>query len=151
MPEPNGGAITESAPEDAVREWFERLGEYCEAEEYQSARAIVSPDVVSFGTKAELVAGLDTLQHDQWEGIWPYIEDFGFDTGQLHVDGEGDLGWGTAIWTSTGFDEEGTPFHRPGRATVVIERSQGVWRAIHTHFSLFPGTPQRTFGPDGSR
>lgn len=150
MAEPNDEAITELAPRDAVREWFERLGEYCAAEEYDAARTLISPDVVSFGTKAELVRGRDTLQHDQWEEIWPYIEDFGFDFDEIHADGEGDLGWGTAVWTSTGFDEDGNPFHRPGRATVVVEREDGVWRAIHTHFSLFPGTPQRTFGPGGS-
>jgi ketosteroid isomerase-like protein len=147
----NDGPITASDPAEAVRVWFERLGEHCAAGEYEPAREIIADDVVSFGTKAELVKGRDTLQHNQWEQIWPYTEGFAFDFEQMHTDGEGDLGWGTAVWTSTGFDEEGGPFHRPGRTTVVIERDDGEWRATHTHFSLFPGTPQRTFGPEGAQ
>ena len=54
---------------------------------------------------------------------------------------------GVATWTSTGFHEDGTPFHRPGRATVILERRDGQWLSVHTHFSLNPGTPPRTHGP----
>lgn len=148
---PDGGErrITAETPEAAVAAWFERLGAHCAAGEYGPARAIVAPDVVSFGTKADVVTGLDHLQENQWEGIWPYIEGFGFDEGSVHAAGQGDVAWGVATWESVGFDESGEPFHRPGRATVVLERRGEDWLAVHTHFSLFPGTPPRTFGPDG--
>lgn len=141
--------ITVEDPEIAVEEWFDRLGTYCAAGEYEPAREIVAPDVVSFGTKADIVSGLDLLQTNQWEGIWPNIEGFAFDEENIHAAGRDDLAWGVATWESVGFDESGEPFHRPGRATVVLERRDGVWLAVHTHFSLFPGTPPRTFGPDG--
>jgi ketosteroid isomerase-like protein len=141
--------ITAGTPEAAVAEWFERLGAHCVAGEYAAARAIVAPDVVSFGTKADVVTGLDHLQANQWEGIWPNIEGFGFDHESVHAGGHEDLAWGVATWESVGFDESGEPFHRPGRATVVLERRDGDWLAVHTHFSLFSGTPPRTFGPDG--
>jgi hypothetical protein len=30
---------------------------------------------------------------------------------------------------------------------VIFECRQGQWLATHTHFSLFPGTPQTSHGP----
>ena len=54
--------------------------------------------------------------------------------------------WGVVTWTSLGFDGNHEPFYRPGRATVTLERRDGIWLAVHSHFSLYPGTPQRTFG-----
>jgi hypothetical protein len=61
--------ITAETPQDAVEEWFDALGTYCAAEDYESARRIVAEDVRSFGTKAEIVSGLDRLQENQWTGI----------------------------------------------------------------------------------
>ncbi len=131
----------------AVRDWFHRLGRYCADVDYASARAIFAPDVVSFGTRADIVSGLDALQRNQWEGIWPNIRDFKIARDTIRSGGDGQHAWGVATWTSTGFDQDGQPFHRPGRATVALERRNGVWLAVHTHFSLSPGTPTRTFGP----
>ncbi len=138
--------ITTPDPRAAVREWFERLGKCCAAVDYASARAIFAPDVVSFGTKADIVSGPDLLQKDQWEGIWPNIRDFEIDLGSIHSGGDERHAWGVATWTSTGFHEDGKPFFRPGRATVTLERRDGAWLATHTHFSLNPGTPPRTYG-----
>ena len=131
----------------AVRDWFHRLGRHCADVDYASARAIFAPNVVSFGTRADIVSGLDALQRNQWEGIWPNIRDFKIDQDTIRSGGDGQHAWGVATWTSTGFDREGQPFHRPGRATVALEQRNGVWLAVHTHFSLFPGTPTRTYGP----
>lgn len=141
--------ITAESPEDAVEEWFRALGTYCANEDYDAAREIVAEDVKSFGTKAEIVSGLDRLQENQWSGIWPNTEDFSFDLDEVVASGEGDTAWGAATWSSTGFDEDGDPFHRPGRATVALERRDGIWLAVHTHFSLHPGTPQFTYGRSG--
>ena len=138
--------ITVTNPHDAVREWFERLGQHCAKVDYPSAQAIFAPDIVSFGTRADIVSGLSALQSNQWEGIWPNIQDFKIEAGSIASGGDERHAWGVATWTSTGFDEEGHPFHRPGRATVVLDRRRDGWLAVHTHFSLFPGTPQRTFG-----
>ena len=141
------GPITVEEPGAAVRQWFERMGSCCASVDYDSARMIFAPDVVLFGTKADVVAGLDAAQESQWEGIWPNIRAFRFDPGSIHWGGDESQAWGVATWTSTGFDEGGKPFPRPGRATVTLERRDGAWLAVHTHFSLFPGTPPRTFGP----
>lgn len=147
-------------PLKAVREWFARLSDCCARVDYAGARAIFAPDVASFGTKADIVSGLDLLQKNQWEGIWPNIANFRVDLSSVRGGGGGDLAWGIAVWSSTGFQEEGKPYDRPGRATVVLERRPEVtharttgtgratraWLAVHTHFSLNPGAPPRTFG-----
>lgn len=142
-------AITVEAPENAVVEWFARLGEYCAAIDYDAAAPLIDDAVVSFGTKAELAQGFETYRSNQWEYIWPNIENFAFDMDGVHADGQGGLAWGAATWTSTGFDKEGNPYERPGRATVILVREDRDWRAVHTHFSLHPGTPQVTHGPGG--
>jgi len=65
----------------------------------------------------------------------------------VHSGGDEYHAWGIATWTSTGFHENGTSFHRPGRATVILERRNHHWVSVHTHFSLNPGTSPRTYGP----
>ena len=44
------------------------------------------------------------------------------------------------------FDADGNSFNRPGRATVILQKFEENWLAVHTHFSLLPGTPYKTFG-----
>ena len=133
-------------PEEAVSQWFERMGRYCAAVDYEGARSIFAEDVVAFGTNMEIETGLDALQARQWETIWPNIEGFRFDIEHARSFGKGDRAWEVATWSSTGFDDSGRPFARPGRATVVLELRDGRWLAVHTHFSLVPGTPKRTHG-----
>ena len=130
----------------AVRAWFETLQRCVRSVDYETARGIFAPDVVSFGTRAAIVSGLDALQAEQWSGVWPHITDFTFDRTSLHVAGDGESVWAAVVWTSTGYHEDGTPFERPGRATVTFARRDGRWVATHTHFSLKPGTPQRSYG-----
>ncbi len=114
----------------AIREWFSTLERCVRAVDYVTARRIFAPDVVSFGTRAEVVTGLDALQAQQWSGVWPVIEDFTFDLGQLHVVAAGEIAWAAVPWTSTGFDEAGGAFSRPGRATVAFARRDGRWLAV---------------------
>ena len=130
----------------AIGEWFATLQRCVRAVDYETARGIFAPEVVSFGTRAEMVRGLDSLQAQQWSGVWPVIEDFTFDLEQLHAAADGEVAWAAVPWTSTGFDADGAPFPRPGRATVAFARRDGRWLATHTHFSLHPGTPPRSYG-----
>ncbi len=149
---PPGPEITSKSPTDAVREWFAALNDYCESVDYVAARTIFASGVASFGTRADIVTGVEALRKNQWEGIWPNISDFKVDLSSVRGGGEGDIAWGMAVWSSTGFHEDGRPFDRPGRATVVLQRQETgcsgnrPWLAVHTHFSLNPGTPQRTYG-----
>ncbi len=131
---------------EIAREWFRKLGDACASVDYEAGRSLFAEDVASFGTRADIVVGLDRLQANQWEGIWPNIADFAIDLGSVRGGGDGPTNWGMATWTSMGFDETAFPFHRPGRATVVLERRGGEWLCVHSHFSLNPGTPPRTHG-----
>ena len=63
-----GHPITATDPAAAARAWFAELGRCCAAVDYDSAEAIFAPDVVSFGTKADVVSGLGPLRRNQWEG-----------------------------------------------------------------------------------
>ena len=138
--------VTTSDPVEAVRQWFALMGRYCASEDYDGAEKIFAADVVSFGTKMEIVRGRKALRGGQWESIWGNITGFKMDLENVHGSGSGNQAWGVVTWTSTGYDSDHKPFHRPGRATVTLERRDGVWLAVHTHFSLYPGTPQRTYG-----
>ena len=130
----------------AIRDWFQALERSVRQVDYQTMRRHFAPDVLSFGTRADVVTGLDALVANQWSGIWPNIRDFTINFEQLHWGASSDLAWAIAPWNSTGFHADGTPFPRPGRATVIFERRRGKWLATHTHFSLFPGTPPMTYG-----
>jgi ketosteroid isomerase-like protein len=142
--------ITISSPEDAIKEWFALLGRYCAAIDYAGGESIFAPETIAFGTKARIVEGLEHVRTNQWEAIWPNIRDFKIGMEQVRGFGDERWAWGVATWTSTGFDRDGQPYFRPGRATVVLERRDGRWLAKHSHFSLAPGTPQETFGTSGS-
>lgn len=129
----------------AIQSWLVELQECVRAGDFARARSLFDPGVVSFGTVAGVVRGLTALEEYQWRRVWPSIRDFTFDLEALVWGAEGDMAWAVATWTSTGFDARGQPHHRPGRATVVLCRRQGTWRAVHTHFSLFPpAAPSRS-------
>lgn len=138
--------ITVSDGVAAINEFFCRMSRYCAALDFDSTEALFAANVISFGTKATVVQGLTSLRKNQWEKIWPNIEQFEMQIDSAQASATGDLAWGVVPWTSTGFDQTGNPYDRPGRATAVLSRSDGIWRCVHTHFSLAPGTPQRSFG-----
>ena len=121
-----------------IEQWFETLQRCCRAVDYATARGIFAEDVVAFGTRANVVSGIENVQESQWSGVWPRIRDFTFDLSQLRWGWSGEEGWGVVTWTSTGFRPDGTPFHRPGRATVIFARRDDRLLAIHTHFSQTP-------------
>ncbi|CAN5611574.1 nuclear transport factor 2 family protein [soil metagenome] len=133
-----------------IKAWFDEWGGYVASVDFETARKLFHPEVVGFGTYMEYVRGLDALERQQWRSIWGTIADFRFLTDRLicGVSNDGFQAWGLTPWNSTGFDENGAPYERPGRATVLFLRdnSDAPWLAIHTHISLSPGTPQRSHG-----
>ena len=131
---------------EIAKQWFLQFGAYCKSRDFESAKKLVSSDVCSFGTKVDVVTNLNDLKTQQWQNIWPYIENFEFLVDKLIADGNNELVWGVTPWSSIGYDAEGNSFDRPGRATVILKNFNGVWLAIHTHFSLIPGIPYNTYG-----
>jgi ketosteroid isomerase-like protein len=129
---------------DELRGWFRALQRCVNRVDYDAAaRELFAPDVIGFGTKAHLVVGLDGLRAEQWRQVWPTIRDFRFELEGLRCGAapsgrDAELAWAVTTWSSTGFDDRGRPFERPGRATVLFRRQGERWLALHTHFSLAP-------------
>jgi ketosteroid isomerase-like protein len=133
---------------DELRGWFESLQDCVQRVDFEQGRQLFVEDAIGFGTKASLAVGRDTLEANQWRGIWPNIREFRFDLDGMRWGASGEQAWAIATWGSTGFGADGQPFDRPGRATVIFVRRDGAWKALHTHFSLFPGTPATTRRPE---
>ena len=130
--------ITTEDGMQAMSEFFSRMSQYCAAVDFDATEVLFAPDVISFGTKASIVRGLQQLRSDQWEHIWPNISGFQMQVEALEGASRGDLAWGMLPWTSRGIDASGAQFTRPGRATAILERRDGEWVCVHTHFSLNP-------------
>ena len=150
------GSTTSAGPttEVVTREiasWLTTWQHYINTCDTTGARPLFRADVVGFGTKEEQLIGLDRLEAEQWAKTWDRIHDFTFDLQRLHVIHTGDARLAAAVlpFSSTGLDADGARFHRPGRSTIVLCRddTDSAWRAIHTHFSLVPGTPNTYLGP----
>ena len=127
-----------------IRQWLEDFSAAVRAVDYERGMTMFAPEVVGFGTYASMLVGLDTLVAGQWKNIWGVTRGFAFRLDELHCGVSGDQAWVAAPWTSQGKDATGAWYDRPGRATVIFVRREGAWRALHSHFSLRPGTPPRT-------
>lgn len=132
----------------SIRDWFAQWSGFVAAVDFDSARALFLPTVIGFGTYKDAVHGLDRLEAEQWRSIWPTIRDFSFDLDSLEVLMSPDGQQGVALigWDSTGIDEDGQPYPRPGRATVVLNRVGDAWLGAHTHLSVCPAERKMSFG-----
>lgn len=123
-----------------VRTWLLEMQVCVQAVDYERAKALFLPEVISFGTYSGVLNGLEDLAHNQWGRIWPNIREFTFRLSQLRTDATGDLAWAACPWDSLGQRDDGTTFARPGRMTVILVNRNQRWLAAHTHFSLYPPT-----------
>ena len=135
---------------DAIRLWFKRLSDCVQAVDYEAAYPLFADDLIAFGTFSDFVTERPTVVKEQWSQVWPTIRNFRWrlDGVQAIVSADRLSAVGMAIFDSDGFNQDGTRFDRPGRATVAFSRraSNDDWVAVHTHMSLFRGTPSRSFG-----
>jgi ketosteroid isomerase-like protein len=133
-----------------IRRWFQRLADRVQAVDYVGARPLFAEDMIAFGTVAGFVTGRDATEKEQWRNVWGRIDRFRWrlDDVRAIVSADRLTAAGMAVFDSTGYGEDGTPYDRPGRATVVFGRTAigEDWVAQHTHFSLFRGVPTRSFG-----
>ena len=121
-----------------IRDWLAEMQSCVRAVDYDRAERIFAPEVVAFGTFEGVIVGREALRAAQWSNVWPTIRDFTFRQAELHHGSDGELAWGICPWDSTGRRPDGSMFARPGRMTVILQRRESRWLAIHTHFSLFP-------------
>lgn len=131
---------------EPLRDWFREWNRHVSARDFECARGLFDVAVSGFGTYAAIVHGREALEREQWRNVWPRISGFRFEVDRLHGAIAGETAWAAVPWSSTGYHEDGTAFDRPGRATVVLRRENDRWLGMHTHFSLVPGTPARSFG-----
>ena len=122
----------------SISNWLRDFARAVRERDIDSGRAMFAPEVVGFGTVASTASGLDDLVDRQWLQVWPFTEGFDFDYSRLSVMSVDGLAWAAVPWHSVGFDEDGKPYDRHGRATIVLHRDQTHWHAVHTHFSLVP-------------
>ncbi|MBI3709166.1 MAG: nuclear transport factor 2 family protein [Proteobacteria bacterium] len=133
-----------------IRRWFARLAECVQAVDYEAAYKLFADDLIAFGTFNDFVVERPIVVREQWMNVWPTIRNFRWrlDGLQAIVSADRLSAVGMAIFESDGFHQDGGTFERRGRATVALARP-GIgapWVALHTHMSLFRGTPDRSFG-----
>jgi ketosteroid isomerase-like protein len=147
MPQPILHA--DPAQRAAIHDWLERFALCVREVDYAAARPFWHKDIVVFGTYQELIRGLAAWTDKQWDNVWPRTADFAFDLAHTEILMSSDGGMAVVItpWTSTGFHEDGSPFARPGRATIALAREpDGGWLGVHSHMSLGRGVPQDSHG-----
>ena len=142
--------MTAVHPDDAagVTAWFETLAAHVQAVDFAGARAIFAPDMIAFGTFTDFMTGRDAAEQQQWRNVWPHIDGFRWRPDIKAIVSPDRLqAVGMGVFDSTGYHQDGTPYDRSGRATVVLVRSatNAPWLAQHTHLSLFRDVPTRSF------
>jgi ketosteroid isomerase-like protein len=126
-------------------QWLRAFEAAVRARDFAGGRTMFADDAVAFGTWARAVAGLDNIVREQWQNVWPRIRDFHFEA-DARVHTAGDSAWIAAGWLTEATGADGRPFARPGRGTFVLERRQGKWLAVHSHFSLLPSQSETAHG-----
>lgn len=124
-----------------LREWLATFAAHVRAVDFESARLMCAPEMVAFGTVAYLVEGIDRVMEQQWRHVWPHIRDFTIRAEECRGAVDGDRAWAAVPWDSLGVGPDGHTFPRRGRFTVVLERRDDRWLAVHTHVSLAPERP----------
>lgn len=132
--------------EVSVRRWLREWEEQIQRSDFGAARQLFHDDVLGFGTCADVARGIDELEAQQWRRTWPNVDGFRFDHDDAVIVASSDhlLAAVALTWRSVGSSADRTPFHRPGRGTLVLRRQEldELWYAVHTHFSLNRGIPQ---------
>jgi len=128
-------------------QWLETFSGYVREVDYASAKPLFHPDVLAFGTHNDVIPGIETWIKTQWDNVWPKTADFRFNLEQTSMlaSPDGKMAIVIAPWTSTGYDPDGKPFPRPGRATMVFSKDADGWLCTHSHMSLNRGVPQQSF------
>jgi ketosteroid isomerase-like protein len=133
--------MPEAVLRDIAREFLLEMQACVRSVDYERLRPLFADDVVAFGTFAAVVVGRDRLEHEQWRNVWPTIREFTFRLDDVHCLGNEQALCVVVPWDSIGTSQDGQPFSRPGRATLVLAPRGQRWVAVHSHFSLAP-TPR---------
>jgi ketosteroid isomerase-like protein len=125
--------------------WLEVFETAVRGCDFAAGRTMFADDAVAFGTWARAVAGLANIEREQWQNVWPRIRGFHFEA-DPSVRTSGDHAWIAGGWSTEVTGPDGRPLERPGRGTFVLERRDGRWLAVHSHFSLLPSQSESAHG-----
>ena len=144
----NGLPTADAATRSFFLQWLDIFSSYVRAVDYAAAKPLFHTDILAFGTHQDVLPSLEAWVNAQWDNVWPRTDDFRFVLDATHVlaSDDGSMAVVVAPWTSTGFHADGARFDRPGRATMVFHRRDGIWLGVHTHLSLNRGVPQASYG-----
>lgn len=148
------GTVVHDEDEAAVRAWFIELEGHVRDVDFAAARHLFRDDFLAFGTFSDFVEGQANAEQNQWRNVWPTMDGFTWRPDiRILVSPDRLMAVALAIFDSTGYHEDGSPFPRAGRATVtfVRERIGDPFVSNHTHMSLFRGTPSVSHGKKPSR
>ena len=124
--------------------WMRRIPDQPDVGEWRAGRGAAPIRVFALGLTLLYVCALASVAFDlvgsQWSQVWHRTADFTF----VEVEGRWlghDLCAVAATWRSTGTDDAaGEGRTRTGRATLVLRRDDAHLVAVHSHFSMTPGT-----------
>jgi len=118
-----------------VDDWLLDFEECVRDRDYARARLMFHPHVIGFGTTGVIMLGLDALEAEQWRRTWPMTTDFTFTSARKLSQ---DYGFMLALTQWKSLRVGGGV--RAGRASILLKPRGESWLAVHTHFSLNPGT-----------
>jgi ketosteroid isomerase-like protein len=106
-----------------IRRWFQRLTGHVQAVDFVGARPLFAEDMIAFGTFADFVSGREATERQQWRNMWGTIDQFRCRLDGLCAIVSADrlTAAGMVVFDSIGYREDGTPYDRPGRGTVVCK------------------------------
>ncbi len=143
------GTLVHDEDLQAIKGWYTHLAELVRAVDFVPARDLVVEDFIAFGSITDFMVGREVAEQNQWRKVWTTIDDFRFrDDIRALVSPDRLFAVGLAIFDSTGYNQDGSTFSRPGRATASFIRAKvgDPFVCNHSHMSLFRGTPPLSYG-----
>jgi len=139
-----------SEDRESLAAWLDGFSREIQALDYESARKRFAPDVTTFSTRMDVVSNLEEFERDQWRHVWHTSTGYRWRAEKMRFGTSADrlMAWVAVPAESTGYHEDGTPFDRPCRGTLVLVREAvgAPWRGIHVQVSLNRGVPQKSYG-----
>ncbi len=97
---------------------------------------VESPETVAIGSYGQPLIGYETIRGVFEEEFQKQAPTDMVTMGTVRVISYGDFAYSTSTSTRFVKDEEGRTTQQPGRYTTILEKHDGHWKAIHSHFSV---------------
>ncbi len=107
-----------------IRRWLQRLQLHVQSVDFVGARPLFADDLITFGSFNPFTIGREANEEEQWRTVWGRIDRFRWRLDELRTILSADrlTAVAMAVFGSTGYSEEGIPYDRLGRATIVLGR-----------------------------